>query len=215
MLALQSQVGNRTLSGLVVQRKSKAEKKREKFQKKTSTTVPKSAKISSKKATLTINDTKVEILPDATSEDEKLKDRGITKTNFDWKMEEYNWDDEEKITDFKEKPLVVTIQTTYGPGAKKSDESGYGRGTTEEDKKAKETTLGHHEGMHGKVSLDYLEANKPPKFSGTVGMSKEDFEKAIEDYLKALDEYSKALDAKSEHDVDCVGDKASFCKEEE
>ena len=46
-------------------------------------------------------------------------------------------------------------------------------------------------------------------------MSKEDFETAIEDYLKALDEYSAALDAISEHDVDCVGDKASFCEEEE
>jgi hypothetical protein len=215
MLTLQRQVGNRSVNGLIIQRESRADKKRKKFQKKTSTPVPKSAEISRNKATLTINEAKVEILPDATTEDEKLKDRGITRTNFKWKMKEYNWDDEGNITEFEEAPLVITIKTTYGPGAKKSDESGYGRGTTKEDKEAKKTTLGHHEGMHGKVALDYLEANEPPKFGGTVGMSKEDFEAAIEDYLTALDEYSTALDAISEHEVDCVGEKASFCAEEE
>ena len=40
---------------------------------------------------------------------------------------------------------TVKIQTSYNPSAKPADPSAYGRGTTPEDKKAGNTSLGFHE----------------------------------------------------------------------
>ena len=106
----------------------------------------------------------------------------------------------------------ITIQTVYGPKSKASDESGYGRGTTKEDKKAGNTSLGFHEGMHGKTTLDYLKNNPLPEFAGAIGDSEADFKTARNDYEKKMKEADAELQKLQISSVDCVGDEASFCK---
>ncbi|HMQ46530.1 MAG TPA: hypothetical protein PKA00_04565 [Saprospiraceae bacterium] len=100
---------------------------------------------------------------------------------------------------------VVTIQTFYDLGAKRSGSSGYGRGTTEEDKRKGHTTLGFHEGTHGLDALQYLKDHAPPTFSGQSGMSMPDFTTAIEDYNKAIAAYQEALLLNSIKATDCPG----------
>lgn len=79
-----------------------------------------------------------------------------------------------KVTDltkdnvaFNPTSLKVEITTTYKEDPDKP--SAYGKGTTEEDKKEKTTTLRVHEGQHGTDFIDYLANNPlPASLSGGV-----------------------------------------------
>lgn len=78
-------------------------------------------------------------------------------------------------------PWTVTIQTLYGSGQPDAD-SLYGRGTTPEDIKNGNVTLGFHESCHRQDLLDYLKNNAPPAFTGVPKMTTAEANAAISKY---------------------------------
>jgi hypothetical protein len=102
-------------------------------------------------------------------------------------------------------PAEATIRTTYGPGATASGTSGYGRGTTVDDKTAGTTSLGFHEGQHGVDFQDFLATHRFPTFTGTKGMTENAFKGAMTTYFSAADAFSASIRSYSEQKTDCVG----------
>ncbi len=151
----------------------------------------------------TINGIKVTIQPDAVSDEEGTGAETHISSNVN--LENYNWDSKNKITSFTEPSVSAIIKTTYQKDAKKTAESLYGRGTTAEDKKAGNTSLRFHEGSHGADFLQYMKNNAPPKFEGTVGSTKKDFEQKVTEYKAAMKKYFKDMNRASEISTDCVG----------
>ena len=100
---------------------------------------------------------------------------------------------------------TATIQTRYGTDERSSNPSAYGRGTTTDDVAAGNTTLGFHESRHGQDYIDYITANLPPTFTGTVGMRVRSFRAAITAYNSACRRYVRALNRLSLINTDCVG----------
>ena len=106
--------------------------------------------------------------------------------------------------------LTVTIQSFFGSGVTTSSPSGYGSGTTREDKAGgritpRSTSLGFHEGNHGLDFVEFLQNNPPPAFTGTVGMTETDFNQAINDWHAALTSYRARAKEFSLRRTDCVG----------
>lgn len=95
----------------------------------------------------------------------------------------------------------VTIWTDYGPGVNSRSSSGYGRGTTAEDVRLGNTSLGYHERTHSRDFLRFMANTPPPTFTGTVGMTVTQFRAAVTAYRRALARISRD----SELATDCVG----------
>lgn len=107
-----------------------------------------------------------------------------------------------RITSFTPPPSpAITIWTDYGPGTNSGISSGYGRGTTVEDKRLGNTTLGYHERSHSRDFLSFMANTVAPTFSGTVGMTVTQFSAAVTAYRNALARMVRA----SELATDCVG----------
>lgn len=85
-------------------------------------------------------------------------------------------------------PWTVTIQTQYGSG-KPEDDSLYGRGTTPEDIKNGNVSLGFHESCHRQDLLDYLTNNEPPAFTGVPEMTTAQANAAISKYTTECKAY--------------------------
>ena len=244
MLALQSRIGNRAIQRVMIQldgetaapeapapeaaapeaaapeggdaeATNEEEERRVAFQEGVSTPVPAGASIGEGEATLEVGGASVTILPDTTSDDEELAGGGETSGGITgWVVPAYQ-SQGGVITSFDAvTPPNVRIQTTYGPGASAADTSGYGRGTTDEDTEAGDTSLGFHEGSHGETTLDYLGGNPLPEFTGTVGMTEAEFEAARATYDTAMADYARTMAEHNRTTIDCVGDEASFCEAE-
>lgn len=99
--------------------------------------------------------------------------------------------------------ITGTIETQYG--SSRDGKSAYGRGTTDDDKKKGNTSLGFHESCHRQDHLDFVQANAPPKFGGKVGLTKEDWEKETDKYEKAVEAYAKKSDQNTLNKTDEVG----------
>lgn len=99
---------------------------------------------------------------------------------------------------------VVTLGTSYGTG-KPEDDSAYGRGTTVDDVKAGNVTLGFHEGCHRDTLLAYFRKTAPPTFKGAVGDSGTAFDGKVTKYMDAVDEYFKKARTQNVATVDEVG----------
>jgi hypothetical protein len=115
-----------------------------------------------------------------------------------------------KVDGFTVSKPTATIQTFYGPSAKSSGTSAYGRGTTAEDIAGgkvtpRSTSVGFHEGMHGVDFMQFVEANNPPKFGGTKDMAEATFKKKITEYQAALKAYGEKATAFSSRRTHCVG----------
>jgi hypothetical protein len=102
--------------------------------------------------------------------------------------------------------ITAVIQTSYGSGSSPDGRSAYGRGTTDDDKKKGNTSLGFHESCHRQDYLDYLKANALPTFTGKVGMTPDEWTKAGDKYEKAVEDYGKKASAYSGKQTDDVGD---------
>jgi hypothetical protein len=103
------------------------------------------------------------------------------------------------------------IRTRYGRKAKATDVSGYGRGTTAQDKTSGNLTLGFHEWCHQQEYLNFFLNNPFPVFTGKIGMSVEDFLKAVDQFNNDFDSYDTAIKNLGPN-VDEVGYKKSQCK---
>lgn len=106
---------------------------------------------------------------------------------------------------------TVTIQTVYGPGAKATQLSIYGRGTTKKDKEDKTTSLGFHESRHQKDYLRFLKNTPLPKFTGKVGQTDKAFVRAGEIVQKQITKYWAEMGKNSVKKTDEVGYKRSKC----
>lgn len=153
----------------------------------------------------TINDVSVIFLPDATTNDQSRANKA--ETSFQLAPNPIKWQSSGgKVISFTGPgAVVVTVQTTYGPGASPSDTSGYGRGTTPDDVRRNHTSLGFHEGNHGLDYTRFIASHAKPKFTGAVGMAKADFEAAANAYQSARTAYSADMAEFSVQNTDCVG----------
>ena len=108
--------------------------------------------------------------------------------------------------------VVITIHTQYRPEADTKVTSAYGRGTTDADKAAGNTSLRFHEGSHGLDYMAYVQNNPLPTFEGRAGMTVAEYNDAIRKFNKELHDYKNAIEAADTQAVECVGKPASFCK---
>ena len=101
----------------------------------------------------------------------------------------------------------IKVKTLYGPNAAATDLSHYGRGTTEEDKKSGNVTLGFHEHCH---RMDFLKFSvdkkgKIPKFSIAVGDTEDDYNNAVQTWNEDWVAWLKEVDDASFQATDEVG----------
>jgi hypothetical protein len=110
--------------------------------------------------------------------------------------------------------ITASIQTTYASGASPSGKSAYGRGTTDDDKKKGNVTLGFHESCHRQDHQDYIKNHALPVFGGKAGQSVDDYNAAYDTYVEAVATYQGASDTNSFNVTDEVGNptKSQFDK---
>ncbi|MBI3900067.1 MAG: DUF4157 domain-containing protein [Gammaproteobacteria bacterium] len=166
-------------------------------------------------ASFQVNGVDVTAEPDATSNDENLRNRAVTQfgLNQDKPVSDIFSDSATNtIVSFTPPHLLATVKTLFGPGTEPSGASGYGRGTTAEDKGEGKTSVRFHESRHGQDWFDFLAQNPAPVFGGKVGMSVEDFHKAEQQFQDDITSYNQRATAYSVKKTDCPGTPA---KEEE
>lgn len=156
-------------------------------------------------STSTINSTEVTVLDDARQGTGSGAD-----TSFEIEAGEipgYGFDKHSKITNLVGTAPApkVSVQTLYSPGSKSTDISGYGRGTTDDDKKAGNVTLGFHESCHRADYLQFVKDNALPVFTGKVGMTVTQYKTAASIYLDALKAYRNKMKKYSRDRTDEVG----------
>jgi hypothetical protein len=114
-----------------------------------------------------------------------------------------------KIVKFRRKVVwhyTVTLQTKYAGGSGRETLSGYGRGTTDDDRRNGDITLGFHEGCHRNDYAKYLRDNQLPDLPVlAVGMTVTEFRKATAHFGKKLRSYFKAMERQSKTATDAVG----------
>jgi hypothetical protein len=137
----------------------------------------------------------------------------ITNVRLNWELPGAKTAGDTVIAVTAVPPPKLSIQTTYGPGATSEMKSNYGKGTTREDIKAGNTTLGYHEGSHGEYAIQYLRDNPLPVFEGKVEMTIAEYQAAQTEYDRAMEQYRKALDTYHFIKTDCVGQKGEGCEE--
>jgi RHS repeat-associated protein len=173
-----------------------------------STPLPADAVVAKKTgiATATVGGIKVTIKPDTHTKAKSMRKKAVTKFSYTPKMPKAKFNKKGKVVSFSSAGANVTIWTVYGPKADPNMDSGYGRGTTDEDRAAGNTSLRFHEGSHGTDYLEYMENNPLPEFEGEEGMTKKQFQKAQREYNKALKEHFREMGKQSHENTDCVGD---------
>jgi hypothetical protein len=152
---------------------------------------------------------KVTIEPDEYDSPDVEKGGAGTTAQFDATAPEAEFD-RGRVTKIEGEPrITLTIRTRYGSSVDPSDTSAYGRGTTCEDKKNGDTSVGFHEWCHRQDAIDFLndQQNHPlPQFKGKVGMTEAEYQKAKDDFEDAVEgNYQKASDDYSIQKTDEVG----------
>ncbi len=126
-----------------------------------------------------------------------------------WSYPGYETDRHDKISAFTGKfewKGVIEIQTTYKPGADPSDLSCYGRGTTPDDERTRDITLGFHESCHRLDYETFIKNNalpEPPTMQ--IGMTPKQYEAGTKAFEKAVDAYFEKASASSGAKTDEVG----------
>ena len=101
---------------------------------------------------------------------------------------------------------TITIQTAYATGVGPDQLSGYGRGTTTEDVRNGDVTLGFHESCHRSDYIAYLGTHPLPDLPKlTIGMTEADFERVTTAFDGAMKAYLRATKAESDTKTDEVG----------
>jgi hypothetical protein len=119
----------------------------------------------------------------------------------------YAFDGHNKVTQLDGAIPVpkISIQTLYSPGSKPTDISGYGRGTTDDDKKAGNVTVGFHESCHRSDYLQFIKDSPLPVFAGKVGMTVAQYKAAASTYKDALKAYRDKVKKYTKDRTDEVG----------
>jgi hypothetical protein len=110
---------------------------------------------------------------------------------------------------------AIAIQTRYGAGVTANSVSCYGRGTTPEDVRNRDITLGFHENCHQFDFVSYLSDHplpEPPTL--TSGIDQEDYHRQIATFEAQVEAYFKSMEEQSECGTDEVGHTLSRSKQE-
>ncbi|MEX0317030.1 MAG: DUF4157 domain-containing protein [Ruegeria sp.] len=162
-------------------------------------------------ATMNIGPVMLTILPDTNSSDPSMRNKAettITPDQIPTGSNLVSWVSHGgSVTSFTVHPAAfrLTIQTTYGPGVTAASVSGYGRGTTARDQATGSTSLGFHEGEHGRDFITFLRNNPYPRFRGQNGQSVAVFSARATQFQNALQRYIKRMSRASALATDCVG----------
>lgn len=100
---------------------------------------------------------------------------------------------------------TIYLKTFYKKGVDKNAPSGYGRGTTPDDKKAGNISLKFHESQHGKDIQDYITANPLPTVKLKFPATQAQYDAAKTKLAEAIAAYSLAVQTHSEQHTDEVG----------
>jgi len=108
----------------------------------------------------------------------------------------------------------ITIQTRYPKGSDPSEKQAYGRGTTDQDVKAGNTSVRFHEGQHGASALDYVESHPLPQLNPMGKKYTQDWtwRDAADEWKTAFDTYGEGFQDFHVQSTDCVGHEPYFCK---
>lgn len=117
-----------------------------------------------------------------------------------------------KIKSLHRNGVTLMVQTKYMTGVASTIRSGYGRGTTVQDKKAGDITLEFHESQHATEAFDFIHKNQMPDLIIKIGMTETKVQETLDAYTKKLEAYVAKLEAFHIAQVDCVGTTAKFCK---
>ncbi len=103
---------------------------------------------------------------------------------------------------------TVTLKIYYGTNVSAKSPSAYGRGTTDEDVKKLDTTLGFHEACHLADSKAYFAAvgKLPKSFPSLTFKSENDLKAAVAAYEKSFEPYFDNDRIESKAKTDEVGD---------
>lgn len=85
----------------------------------------------------------------------------------------------------------------------------WGRGTTDEDKAKKNTTVGFYESCHVADYKHWLKSKPLPSFGGKLRMTKREYDKACDQFNGDWNDYFKAAEKDSEDRTDETGVKKS------
>lgn len=139
--------------------------------------------------------------------------KGGTQTDFTlpaMKAPAYDSDAETgMITKFKGKFTwkgTIEIKTVYGSGMSATDLSCYGRGTTDDDIRNRDITLGFHEHQHQVDFINYLKTHPLPETPEMkIGMTEDEYTTATDTFKAELATYHDAMKADSGAKTDEVG----------
>ncbi len=155
---------------------------------------------------LSVGQFQVIVLPDGTSSDQSLTGDAITGFSLQNEGVEYELGEGGRVRLISPPgQATVTLQTNYGPNAFRTIRAGYGRGTTPDDIRAGNTTLGFHEHCHYDDLLGYLGSHQLPTFSGRDGDTRFVFLAAISLYRHDLNDYLDRARLFTIQQTDCVG----------
>lgn len=104
----------------------------------------------------------------------------------------------------------ITIQIFYKSAGISQTPSGYGRGTTPEDRKGgtvdpRSTTVAFHEANHGLDYLAFLKSRPFPQFTGATGMLVSEVRRLAREWKQAITQYRNDLMSESTLHTHCVG----------
>ncbi len=108
---------------------------------------------------------------------------------------------------------TIEIRTKYESDEMRGFFSCYGRGTTPEDRKAGDITVGFHESCHRNDFVDYLKNNALPALPKLkTGMTKNEFTVEQNKFTVEYNKYEPAMKTRSDTNTDEVGLKKSTWK---
>jgi hypothetical protein len=123
--------------------------------------------------------------------------KAVAKTEIVWSVK----------ADGKKGTATVEIgtQTTYRDPKDKGGTSAYGRGTTAEDKKAGNTSVGFHEQQHRNALEQYMNDHPPPEPNFSEGMSTAEINRETARYDKEMAAYVARANAATAPAIDEAG----------
>lgn len=172
-------------------------------------TVPSKKSLKKEKNNQVDIDVQVEVLADGKSADPNMAGAktkyDVSSVSFQTPGYQHDGKNVTKLNSLFTMKGTVKIQTTYGPNSTPAQRSQYGRGTTQADEQAGDTSLGFHESCHRADYLQYLDNHELPVFEGKVGMTIAEFDAAVAEFPKKFQKYFDDMGAESLQQTDEVG----------
>jgi hypothetical protein len=162
-------------------------------------------------ATFQIKGVDVVALPDSPSNAERMRGRAATGFGLVVAQAPAAMIDQATghISSITPPRLQARVHTEFGSDYNPNGTSGYGRGTTQDDKARRNTGLRFHESQHAADWFEFLRQNEVPVFRGAVGMSEADYHLAEQQLEDDIRDYNRRAVEYSVRMTDCPGVQAT------